>query len=60
MHPKRLLFEYLGTLEKSSQAGHKRERKEKDWSKEDQQQAYLSTLLPHVDELKKLSALLSA
>jgi len=54
------LFEYLGKLEKSSKAGYKRERKEKDWSKEDQRQAYLPTLLPHVDELKKLSALLSA
>jgi hypothetical protein len=54
------LFEYLGTLEKSSQTGHKRESKEKDWTKEDQRQAYLPTLLPHVDELKKLSAILSA
>ena len=54
-HPKGHLFEYLGTLEKTSQAGHKRERKEKDWTKDDQRQAYLPSLLSHVDALRKLS-----
>jgi len=60
MHPKGLLIEYLGMLEKFSQAGHKRERKEKDWTKEDKRQTYPPTLLPRVDELKKLLALESA
>ena len=59
-HPKGHLFEYLGTLEKTRQAGHKLERKEKGWTKDEQRNAYLPSLLPHVDKLRKLYSLLSA
>ena len=59
-HPKGHLFEYLGTLEKHRQSGHKREREEKGWTKDEQREVFLPGLLPHVEELRKFSSPTSA